>query len=39
MTPNIAVGAFIFAMVALAWMLHAREFDQQMETLRATCSG
>ena len=33
MMPNIAVGAFILAMVALVWMLQAREFDQQMATL------
>ena len=33
MMPNIAVGAFILAMVALAWMLQTREFDQQMATL------
>ena len=33
MMPNIAVGAFILAMVALVWMLQTREFDQQMATL------
>lgn len=33
MMPNIAVGVFIMAMIALGWMLQKREFDQQMETL------
>jgi hypothetical protein len=33
MMPNIAVGAFILAMIALGWMLQKREFDQQMATL------
>jgi hypothetical protein len=33
MMPNIAVGAFILAMVALVWMLQTRDFDQQMATL------
>jgi PAS domain S-box-containing protein len=33
MMPNIAVGAFILAMVALMWLLQTREFDQQMATL------
>ena len=33
MMPNIAVGTFILAMIALAWMLQKREFDQQMATL------
>src|ERR1035437_2528548 len=33
MMPNIAVGAFILAMVALVWMLQTREFDQQMAAL------
>jgi PAS domain S-box-containing protein len=33
MMPNLAVGAFILAMVALVWMLQVREFDQQMATL------
>jgi PAS domain S-box-containing protein len=33
MMPNIAVGAFILAMIALVWMLQKREFDQQMATL------
>jgi len=33
MMPNIAVGAFILAMIALVWMLQKHEFDQQMATL------
>ncbi len=33
MMPNIAVGTFILAMIALAWLLQQREFDQQMATL------
>ncbi len=33
MMPNIAVGIFILAMIALVWMLQKREFDQQMATL------
>lgn len=33
MMPNIAVGAFILAMIALAWMLQKRDFDQEMATL------
>ena len=33
MMPNIAVGAFILAMIALVWMLQKRDFDQQMATL------
>ena len=33
MMPNIAVGMFILAMIALVWVLQKREFDQQMATL------
>jgi len=33
MMPNIAVGAFILAMIALVWTLQKHEFDQQMATL------
>ena len=33
MMPNIAVGAFILAMVALVWLLQKRDFDQQMAAL------
>jgi PAS domain S-box-containing protein len=33
MMPNIAVGVFILAMIALVWTLQKREFDQQMATL------
>jgi PAS domain S-box-containing protein len=33
MMPNIAVGAFILAMIALLWALQKHEFDQQMATL------
>ena len=33
MMPNIAVGAFIVAMIALVWTLQKHEFDQQMATL------
>jgi PAS domain S-box-containing protein len=33
MMPNLAVGIFILAMIALLWMLQKREFDQQMATL------
>ncbi len=32
--PNLAVGVFILAMIALLWMLQKREFDQKMGTLR-----
>ena len=34
MMPNVAVGAFILAMIALVWTLQMHEFDQQMETLK-----
>jgi PAS domain S-box-containing protein len=33
MMPNIAVGTFILAMIALVWTLQKRDFDQQMATL------
>ena len=33
MMPNVAVGAFILAMIALVWLLQKREFDQQMTAL------
>jgi hypothetical protein len=33
MMPNIAVGAFIVAMLALVWMLQTRDFEQQTATL------
>jgi PAS domain S-box-containing protein len=33
MMPNIAVGTFIFAMIALVWVLQKRDSDQQMATL------
>ena len=33
MMPNVAVGAFILAMIALVWTLQKHEFDQQMATL------
>ena len=33
MMPNIAVGAFILAMIALVWTLQNHEFEQQMATL------
>ncbi len=33
MMPNVAVGAFILAMIALVWLLQTREFDQQMAAL------
>ena len=33
MMPNIAVGVFVLAMIALLWVLQKREFDQQMATL------
>ena len=33
MMPNVAVGAFILAMIALVWLLQKRDFDQQMAAL------
>jgi len=33
MMPNVAVGMFIIAMIALVWLLQKREFDQQMAAL------
>jgi PAS domain S-box-containing protein len=33
MMPNIAVGTFILAMIALVWILQKRDFDQQTATL------
>ena len=33
MMPNVAVGVFIIAMIALVWLLQKREFDQQMAAL------
>ena len=33
MMPNIAVGMFIVAMIALVWLLQKRDFDQQMAAL------
>jgi PAS domain S-box-containing protein len=33
MMPNVAVGAFILAMIALVWLLQKRDFDQQMTAL------
>ena len=33
MMPNIAVGVFVVAMIALVWMLEKRDFDQQMAAL------
>ena len=33
MMPNVAVGAFIIAMIALVWLLQKRDFDQQMAAL------
>ncbi|MHB8665990.1 MAG: PAS domain S-box protein [Burkholderiales bacterium] len=33
MMPNVAVGAFILAMIALVWLLQKRDFDQQTEAL------
>jgi PAS domain S-box-containing protein len=31
--PNVAVGAFILAMIALVWLLQKRDFDQQTAAL------
>ena len=31
--PNLAVGVFILAMIALVWLLQKRDFDQQMAAL------
>jgi PAS domain S-box-containing protein len=50
MMPNVAVGAFILAMIALVWLLQKRDFDQQtaalardaqwmVQTLRANMQG
>lgn len=33
MMPNVAVGAFILAMIALVWLLQKRDFDQQTAAL------
>ena len=33
MMPNVAVGVFILAMIALVWLLQKRDFDQQMAAL------
>src|SRR5512140_360281 len=33
MMPNVAVGAFIVAMIALVWLLQKHDFDQQMAAL------
>lgn len=33
MMPNVAVAAFIVAMIALLWLLQKRDFDQQMAAL------
>ena len=33
MMPNIAVGVFVLAMIALVWVLQKRDFDQQQATL------
>ncbi len=50
MMPNVAVGMFILAMIALVWLLQKRDFDQQLvalerdaqwaeQTLRANLQG
>ena len=50
MMPNVAVGMFIVAMIALVWLLQKRDFDQQLvalerdaqwtqQTLRANLQG
>ncbi len=33
MMPNVAVGVFVLAMIALVWLLQNREFEQQMAAL------